>query len=160
MAFRGGNGGVPLQEGERGSASIGSRISILTSSMSNTVNLLTSSDWGALFAGCAKQNPPPGLSKPLLSLLYPSGPLNLQSVPPFALWLASGHPNGRGSLSQDGWLLHSDSNLAEVKSMFSGLRLRPWVFLQMMQAEVAEVWAEQKVELLEGSGVPKKGLVE
>jgi len=29
----------------------------------------------------------------------------------------------------------------------------------MMQAEAAEAWAEQKVELLEGSGVPKKGLV-
>jgi len=48
----------------------------------------------------------------------------------------------------------------EVKGAFSGQRLRPWVFLQMVQAEAAEVWAERKVELLEGSGVPKKGLVE
>jgi len=55
MVFRGGNGGVPLQEGERGSASIGSRISILTSSTSNTVNLLTSSDRGALSAGCTER---------------------------------------------------------------------------------------------------------
>jgi len=30
----------------------------------------------------------------------------------------------------------------------------------MVQAGVAEVWAERKVELLEGSEVPKKGLVE
>ena len=68
-------------EGERGGASIGSRISILTSSTSNTVNLLTSSDRGALFAGHAKQNPSLGLSKPLLPLLHSSGPLNLQSIP-------------------------------------------------------------------------------
>jgi len=30
----------------------------------------------------------------------------------------------------------------------------------MVQAEAAEVWVEQKAELLEGSGVPKKRLVE
>jgi len=30
----------------------------------------------------------------------------------------------------------------------------------MVQAEAAEVWVEQKAEQLEGSGVPKKGLVE
>jgi len=30
----------------------------------------------------------------------------------------------------------------------------------MVQAEAAEVWGEQKAELLEGSGVLKKGLVE
>jgi len=30
----------------------------------------------------------------------------------------------------------------------------------MVQAEAAEVWVEQKAERLEGSGVPKKGLVE
>jgi len=30
----------------------------------------------------------------------------------------------------------------------------------MVQAEAAEAWAEWKAELLEGSGVPKKGLVE
>jgi len=29
-----------------------------------------------------------------------------------------------------------------------------------VQAEVAEVLVEQKAELLEGNGVPKKGLVE
>jgi len=64
-------------EGERGGASIDSRISVLTSSTSNTVNLLTSSDQGTLFASYAKQNPPPGLNKPPLPLLHPSGPLNL-----------------------------------------------------------------------------------
>jgi len=30
----------------------------------------------------------------------------------------------------------------------------------MVQAEAAEVWAKRKAELLEGSEVPKKGLVE
>ena len=69
---------------ERGGASIGSQISVLTSSTSNTVNLLTSSNWGVLFIGCTKQNPPPGLNKPLLPLLHPLGPLNLQSISPFA----------------------------------------------------------------------------
>ena len=112
--------------------SIGSQISVLTSSMSNTVNLLTSSDRGALFTSCAKQNPPPGLNKPLLPLLHPSGPLNLQSIPPFALQLTSGRPNSGGSSSQDGWSLHTDSNLAGVKSVFSGLRLHPWVFRWMV----------------------------
>ena len=126
-------------EEEREGASIGSLISVLTSSTFNTANLLTSSDQGTLFASRAKQNPPPGLSKPLLPLLYPSGPLNLQSVPPFALQLTSGRPNGRGSPLQDGWSLHSDSNLAEVKGAFSGLRQRPWVFLQMVQVGAVEV---------------------
>ena len=64
-------------EGEREGVFIGSQISVLTSSTSNTANLSTSSDWGALFAGHAKQNPFPGLNKPLLPLLHPSGPLNL-----------------------------------------------------------------------------------
>ena len=116
-------------EGKRRGMSIGSQISVLTSSTSNIVNLLTSRDWGALFAGCAKQNSPLGLNKPLLSLLHPSGPLNLQSIPPFALWLISRHPNGRSSPSQDSWPLRTSSNLTEVKSMFSGLCLCPWVFL-------------------------------
>ena len=44
-------------EGERGGVSIGSWISVLTSFTSNTANLLTSSDQGALFAGHAKKNP-------------------------------------------------------------------------------------------------------
>jgi len=66
--------------GERGGASIGSRISVLTSSMSNTVNLLTSSDWGALFAGRTKQNPPLGRSQLLLLLPHLSRLSNLQSI--------------------------------------------------------------------------------
>ena len=145
---------------ERGGASIGSQISVLTSSISNTVNLLTSSNWDILFASCAKQNPPSGLNKPLLPLLYPSGPLNLQSIPPFALWLTSGRPNGRGSPSQDGWPLYTNSNLVEVKNAFSGLYLHPWVFCQMVQAEAEGVLAEWKAELLEESRVQRKGLVE
>ena len=147
-------------EGEREGVSIGSWISVLTSSMSNTANLLTSSNRGALFAGCTKQNLPLGLNKPPLPLLHPSGPLNLQSIPPIALRLTSGHPNGGGSPSQDGWPLHTNSNLVEVRSIFSGLRLRPWVFHRMVQVEVEGVLAEWKAELLEESGVQRKGLVE
>ena len=127
------------EEEEREGASIGSLISVLTSSASNTANLLTSSDRSTLFAGCAKQNPPPGLSKPLLPLLHPSGPLNLQSVPSFAPRLTSGRPNSGSSPSQDSWSLCSDSNLVKVKGTFSELRQRPWVFLQIVQAEAAEV---------------------
>ena len=44
--------------------------------------------------------------------------------------------------------------------MFSGLRLRPWVLRQMVQVEVEGALAEWKAELLEESGVPRKGLVE
>ena len=146
-------------EGERGGVSIGSQISVLTSSMSNTANLLTSSDQGTLFTGCAKQNPPPGLNKPPLLLLDLSGPLNLQSIPPSALQLTSGRPNSGGSPSQDGWPLCTDSNLAEVRSTFSGLHLCLWVFRQMVQAEAEVVLAERKAELLEESRVQRKGLV-
>jgi len=106
------------------------------------VNLLTSSNWGALFASRAKQNPPLGLNKPLLPLLHPLELLNLQSIPPFASQLTSGHPNGGGSPSQDGWPLRTNSNLTEVKSVFSGLRLHPSVFCWMVQAEVEGVLAE------------------
>ena len=146
------------EEGRRG-GSIGSWISVLTSSTSNTANLLTSSDRGTLFASCAKQNPPPGLNKPLLPLLHPLELLNLQSILPFAPQLTSRRPNGGGSPSQDGWSFRTDSNLAEVKSMFFGLRLRLWVFRWMVQAEVEGALAERKAELLEESRVPRKGLV-
>ena len=44
--------------------------------------------------------------------------------------------------------------------MFSGLRLRPWVLCRMVQAKAEEALAEWGAELLEGSGVPRKGLVE
>ena len=145
-------------EEEREGASIGSWISVLTSSTSNTANLLTSSDRGALFTGCTKQNPPPGLNKPLLPLLYPSGLLNLQSILPFAPWLTSGRPNSGSSPLQDGWPLRTDSNLMEVRSTFFRLHLRPWVLRRMVQAEA--VLVEQKAELLEESGVQRKGLVE
>ena len=147
-------------EGERKSVSIGSQTSVLTSSMSNTANLLTSSDRGVLFASCAKQNPSLGLNKPLLPLLYSLEPLDLQSIPPFAPRLTSGRPNGRSSPSQDGWSLCTDSNLAEVKSMFSGLCLCSWVFRQIVQAEAEGALAERKAELLEESRVLRKGLVE
>ena len=129
-------------EGERGGVSIGSQISVLTSSTSNTVNLLTSSNQGTLFAGRAKQNPPPGLNKPPLPLLHPSGPLNLQSIHPFALWLTSGCPNSEGSPLPDGWPLCTDSNLMAVKSTFSRLCLCPWVFCQIVQVKVEAVLAK------------------
>ena len=86
-------------EKETEGTSIGSQISVLTSSTSNTVNLLTSSNWGALFASYARQNPPLGLSKLPFPLLYPSGPLSLQSIPPSVLQLIFGRPDGRGSPS-------------------------------------------------------------
>jgi len=41
-------------EGEREGMSIGSQISVLTSSTSNTANLLTNGDWGTLFTGHTK----------------------------------------------------------------------------------------------------------
>jgi len=44
--------------------------------------------------------------------------------------------------------------------MFFGLRLRLWVLHQMVQAEAEGALAEWRAELLEGSGVPRKGLVE
>ena len=147
-------------EGERRGASIGSQTSVLTSSTSNTANLLTSSDRGALFASYTKQNPPPGLNKPSLPLLYPLEPSNLQSIPPFAPRLTSGCPNGGGSPSQDSWPLCTDSNLTEVKSVFSGLRLCPWVLRWMVQVEAEGALAERRAELLEESRVPRKGLVE
>ena len=84
--------------GVRDGASTSSLSIVLESSIVNIVNLFTG-DWGTLIAGRAKQNPLLGLSKPLFPLLYPSGPLNLQSIPLFALRLTSGHPNGGGSPS-------------------------------------------------------------
>ena len=119
-------------EREREGASIGSWISVLTSAMSNTVNLLTSGDRGILFTSHAKQNPFPGLSKLSLPLLYPLGPLSFQSIPLSALQLTSGCPSGGGSPSQDGWPFCIDSTHAEVKSAFSRLCLCPWIFLQMV----------------------------
>ena len=76
-------------EGE--SASIGSQVSVLSSSTSNTANLLTSSDQGTLFAGRTKQNPPPGRSQLPLLLLHLLRPLNLQSILPVAPRLTSRH---------------------------------------------------------------------
>ena len=43
-------------EEKRKGVSIGSQISVLTSSMSNTANLLTSGDWGALFTSHAERD--------------------------------------------------------------------------------------------------------
>ena len=43
--------------------------------------------------------------------------------------------------------------------MFSRLRLHPWVFHQMVQVEAEGALAKRKAELLEESGVLRKGLV-
>ena len=86
-------------EEERKGASIGLQISVLTSSMSNTANLLTSSDWGALFTSYAKQNSPLGLSKLPLPLPHPSEPLSLQSISLSAPQLTFGHLGSGDSLS-------------------------------------------------------------
>ena len=119
-------------EGEREGMFIGSWISVLISFTSNTANLLTSGDQGTLFAGHAKQNPPPGLSKLSLPLLHPSGPLSLQLIPFSAPQLIFGHPSSGDSPSQDGWPLYTNNTCMEIKSTFSRLRLCPWVLLWMV----------------------------
>jgi len=43
--------------------------------------------------------------------------------------------------------------------MFSRLRLCPWVLRRMVQAETEGALAERRAELLEESGVLRKGLV-
>ena len=101
-------------ERERGGASIGSQISVLTSSTSNTANLLTSSNQGALFAGHAKQNPPPGRSQLPLLLLHLSRPSNLRSILSVAPRLTSGRLDSEDSPLQDGWGLHIDDIPTEV----------------------------------------------
>ena len=78
-------------------ASIGSQISVLTSSTFNTANLFTNSDRGALFASHTKQNPPLGQSQLSLPLLYSSKLLNLRSILPVALRLASRRPSSGSS---------------------------------------------------------------
>ena len=112
-------------ERKRVGVSIGSQISVLTSSTSNTANLLTNGNQGTLFTSYAKQNPPLGLSKLPFFLLYPSGPLNLQSIPFSAPRLTSRCPSGGGSPSRDDWSLCTNSTRVEVKSVFSGLCLCP-----------------------------------
>ena len=107
-------------EGERGGASIGSQTFVLTSSMSNTANLLTSSDRGTHFAGRVKQNPPPGRSQLPLLLLYLSRPLNLRSILSIALRLTSGHLDGGDSPLRDDWALRINNILAEVQGTSSG----------------------------------------
>ena len=116
-----------LTGGEReiGGASIGSRISILTSSTSNTANLLASSDRGALFASRVKQNPPPGRSQLPLLLLHLSRPSNLQSILPVAPQLISGHLDGGNSPLRDDWALRIDNILTEVQGASSGWCPRP-----------------------------------
>ena len=106
-------------------ASIGSLVSVLVSSMFNTVNLFTDSDWGALFAGCAKQNPLLEWGKLPPPPLHSSGSLSLQLIPPSVLWLTFRHSGGGGSSSQDDWPLRTDSTLVEIKSASFGLHLRP-----------------------------------
>jgi len=58
---------------------------VLGSSIVNTVNLFTS-DWGALIASHAMQNPLSPKDKTLLSELHLSMPTDLQLISPAALW--------------------------------------------------------------------------
>ena len=106
-------------------ASIGSQISVLTSSTFNTANLFTNSDWSALFTGHTKQNPPPGRGQLPLLLLHLSRPSNLQSNLPVAPRLTFRRLSSGSSPLQDSWSLRTDSTLTEVESVPSGLRLRP-----------------------------------
>ena len=68
-----------------GGASTSSLSIVLGSSIVNTVNLFTS-DWGALIAGRATQNPLPLEDKTLPSRLHLSTPTDLQSTLPTAPW--------------------------------------------------------------------------
>ena len=112
-------------EGKRGGASIGSQTSVLTSFTSNTVNLLTSSDRGALFTSRVKQNPPLGRSQLPLLLLHLSRPLNLRSILPVAPWLTSRHLNSGDSPLRDDWALRINNILAEVQGASSRWCPRP-----------------------------------
>jgi len=107
-------------KGERGGASIGSQTSVLTSSMSNTANLLASSDQSALFAGRVKQNSPPGRSQLPLLLLHLLRLSNLRSILPIAPQLISGHLDGGDSPLRDDWALRIDNILAEMQGVSSG----------------------------------------
>ena len=110
---------------EREGASIGSQISVLTSSTFNTANLFTNSDWGALFAGHTKQNSPPERGQLPLLLLHLSRPSNLQSILPVAPRLTFRRLSDGSSPLRGGWSLRTDSTLTEVESVPSGLRLCP-----------------------------------
>ena len=99
FSYFGFQGRASLSRAEERDVSIGSQISVLTSSMFNTANLFTDSDQDALFSSCTKQNPPPGRNKLSSPLLHPLGPSGLQSVPPSVLQLTFKHPSSGGSLS-------------------------------------------------------------
>jgi len=90
--------GFPDRSGG-GDVTIGSQLSVLTSSTFNTANLFTDSDQGILFASHTKQNPPWGQSILPLPLLHLSEPSSLQLISLFAPWLTFGHPNDGGSPS-------------------------------------------------------------
>ena len=77
--------------------SIGSQISVLTSSMFNTANLFTKGDRGVLFTGCTRQNPSLEWSTLPLPLLYPLEPSSLQLVPLSVPQLTFRHLSGGGS---------------------------------------------------------------
>ena len=70
--------------GVRGGVSISSLSIVLGSSIVNTINLFTS-DWGALIAGRAMQNPLLLEDKFLLPELHLLMPTDFQSAPPVAL---------------------------------------------------------------------------
>ena len=104
-------------------AFIGLLVSILISSIFNTANLFTNSDWGILFTSYAKQNPLPEWSKISSPLLHPSEPLSLQSIPLSVPWLTFGYPSSGSSPSQDDWSFCTNSTLMKAKSTSFGLHL-------------------------------------
>ena len=132
FSYFGLQGRVFLSRAEGRGATIGSQTFVLAPFMFNTANLFTDSDWGTLFAGCAKQNPPPEWSMLLLLLLHPSEPSSLWLISPFVSWLTFRCSSSGNSPSWDDWPLCTDSTLTEVKSAFSELHLYPWVFLWMV----------------------------
>ena len=90
--------GVLILESEReGSASMGSSVLVLLSSMTSTLNLFKRSDQGTLFASCSIQNPSL-LEAPPSQKQNPSKPANPLSILLTALLLTVSHPSGRGSL--------------------------------------------------------------
>ena len=125
FSYLGLQGRAVLTGAEGGGMSIGSQISVLTSSTFNIANLFTNSDWGALFASRTKQNPPLGRGQLPLLLLHLSRLSNLQSILPIAPQLTSGHLSSGGSPLRGSWPLCTDSTLVEVESAPFRLRLHP-----------------------------------
>jgi len=102
--------------GTRDNTSTSSLSIVLGSSIVNTVNLFAS-DWGALIASRAMQNPLPPGDKTLLLELHLSMPITLRSTPPTAPWWASRHPGNGDNLGLCGLRLRIGSILSEARTL-------------------------------------------